>query len=702
MNIVKQYKKWSNYIDPITLIQSVKKYYCLNNENCCLIVIDNKEFHIMGNLLINKIMKYIIKKLRSIMFDYNYFYTRNIPIYIFLLQNDILFNFLLNETNYNFDLLLNKIEIINAERQDNLFETINDNILSFVYNKYSYIPLDELNKKIELLKNNQFKNKFINISLNKNIKLKKYCQINNINKFIQYNYIFYNKYYLDNDYYLKLLFYYYDLLNNNKFEDIKLFNYLDVFLFTIALLNIKCNDKLNNYIIKFCNKLMIPNNNYSIPLHFTYYLLNYYCDKNNLKIKYNNFNIININDINEKNNIYELYNLFISNITRSIKCIRYFKEYNDEINYIANYQIFFDYIKFNNKDLCNINKNFNKYFKDEYYYVSNNLLYFKGSFKGILKSYIKNKKLGQFIINKYQFNILNKLFNNINKIKYPNELLNLFDLCFSTYKNTNYDYTYVGLKLFLQKKYNININNDYLTNHITIFSKQTDNILKSLEIFITSNLIKFNGNSYNIDNLKDILKTQDCIFNISLYKINNNEHMGHSAKLYFDHKYKEIYFIIPEGNNINIYDFIYDNLNVAFKELNFTFIKDKYKFDGFQEIYNVGYNYEEIIGYCVSISLFLCHMYYLLKDELHKYYNSNEIHFILHKLLYDKITYLTHLSGTNKNMYMKFFNNYNSLLGNYNINNNNVVSFYTAVNNDLFDFNNFNENYKNICKKLNN
>ena len=373
MNIVKQYKKWSNYADPITLIQSVKKYYCLNNENCCLIVFDNKNSHIMGNLLINKIMKYIVKKLRNIMFDYNYFYTRNIPIYIFLLQNDILFNFLLNETNYNFDLLLNKIEIINVERQDNLFESTNDNILSFVYNKYSYIPLDELNKKIELLKNNQFKNKFINISLNKNIKLKKYCQINNINKFIQYNYHFYNKYYLDNDYYLKLLFYYYDLLNNNKFDDIKLFNYLDVFLFTIALLNIKSNDKLNNYIIKFCNKLMIPNNNYSIPLHFTYYLLNYYCNKNNLKIKYNNFNIININDINEKNNIYELYNLFISNITRSIKCIRYFKEYNDKINFIANYQIFFDYIKFNNKDLCNINKKFNKCFKDEYYYVSNNL-----------------------------------------------------------------------------------------------------------------------------------------------------------------------------------------------------------------------------------------------------------------------------------------------------------------------------------------
>ena len=95
-------------------------------------------------------------------------------------------------------------------------------------------------------------------------------------------------------------------------------------------------------------------------------------------------------------------------------------------------------------------------------------------------------------------------------------------------------------------------------------------------------------------------------------------------------------------------------------------------------------------------------MYYLLKDELHKYYNSNEIHFILHKILYDKITHLTHLSGTNKNMYMKFFNNYNSLLGNYNINNNNEISFYTAVNNNLFDFNNFNENYKNICKKLNN
>ena len=144
MNIVKHYKQWSTYADPITLIQSVKKYYCLNNENCCLIIINNKEFHIMGNLLINKIMKYIVKKLRSIMFDYNYFYTRNIPIYIFLLQNDILFNFLLNETNYNFDLLLNKIEIINTERQDNLFESTNDNILSFVYNKYSYIPLNEI------------------------------------------------------------------------------------------------------------------------------------------------------------------------------------------------------------------------------------------------------------------------------------------------------------------------------------------------------------------------------------------------------------------------------------------------------------------------------------------------------------------------------------------------------------------------------
>ena len=679
MNVIKQYKKWSNHIDPISLIQSVKKYYCLNNNNCCLIIMDYNEYVIIGNQNINKIMKYIVKRLKNILFDYNYYYVRNIPIYILLIQNDILFNFLLNETNYNYNLLLQPINTIKDEDENNLMINKHNNILSFVYDKYKNIPIDELNKKIELLKNNSYPNKIFKIPINNKISI--FCKNNKIKDI----------------YMKKTCSYYYNLLNKYQFDNIKVFEDYDVFSLSLALLNIKPNDKINNFIIKFINNLIKPSSYYSYLLHVSFYLLNYYCKVNNLKINYNNFNIIQIYNINDILNIYEI---FYKKINNPINIIKY-KDINCNLKKVNkyDYQIFYNYIKISNNELNTIFPKLKKYFKDKIYYISEKIFINQKLYFNELKNINQFNFVKFIIINQNQYNNLDKLYNNLKNIKLPLELLKIFELCFTTYKNTNYDFSYIGLKLFLQKKYNINLYNDYITNTIEIINYYNNNILKKYELYLNNNLIYKDNNNINLDNLKYILKSQDCIFEIHLNNYIGNEFKGHSCKLYFDHKYKEIYFIIPEGYHNTYYNIIFTEINKLFKDLKYEFIIDKYCFKGFQEVYKKEYNYEEIIGYCVSISLFLCHMYYLLKDELHKYYKSNEIQLILHKILYDEINKRTLLINTNKNMFMKFFNNYNCLLGNYSYFMN-TFSLYNMVKNDLFDFDMFNERYKILCKYI--
>lgn len=707
--IIEEYKDWSKNIDPITLIQSIKKYYCLNNENCCLIVFNYMEIILTGNYYINKIMKIIIKRLNNILFDYNFFYTRNIPIYIFFIQHDILFNYLLKNSNYDYDLLLNNIEFINDEKYNNITENKIYNILSFVYNKYNYLSIEELNNKMNLLKNNQRKNIINNLFNNNNDnKIKNdilnFCKKNNIKKMLK------DLFYIDinfnyNDIIKLTYFYYKQLININNNNNIKVFTNNDILALSLSLLYIynnktlynKYGNKINNYIVKFINNLINPTSFFNRNLYFYFYLLYYYCKLTNLIINYNNFNII-INYDNIKS-IYDISHIFFHNLYNIPYYFKTYKINKEDKNKKVDYIIFCDYNKISNKKICNINKLFNKYFKDDYYYYTSNLFYYDIHYdiKDFINYIIKNKSLNEYLITKEEYNKYNKLFINIDKI--TNEELNkIFNLCFMTYKNTNYDFQYNGLQLFLQKRYNINIINNNIRNEIiNEIYYLNNNILHYINIIVVNDLL--------LKNIKNILKTSDCIIEIKLsyYENNKIDNFGHSCKLYFDHKYKEIYFFMPEGNTNKFhYNILIDKYELLFKDLNYKFIKDKFYFLGFQRFKLINYNYDDIFGYCVSISLFLCHMYYLLKDKLHKYYNPNEFHIILHKILYENIKKLTINSKTNKNMYMKFFNNYNSLLGNFQYLEYNIYDVYIMKEYNLFDYNMFNYNYNNICKILDN
>lgn len=618
-----------NYVNNNNLFDIEKK---INNQKNILLIIDSKNNNllnngIINNILFNMIAQSILTVNYIISFDNYQLYNSNGKLSnIFI--NTILSTIILPMSSF--------IYICTDNITNYCFNKITNNMIFYNLNKNNFI--DKIKKNLINLTTKYYEENKINIvnSLNSEYY---------INNFLEKNYFYdiINEYYLETKNFMKII----NVKNIDIFmNQIKNIDYNIIYPY-FEFTNINLNSKIMYQQFTYVDKNLFNNafTNFKFKKNFECnepLYLSSIIDEN----IYNNF-IFTINSP-----IYRIYFFFtfISKIT--IDLISLNENYNNDINILRNFTLFFlfDFFKiFNNLNDEDINSDLNIYnfkrMKNDSFYLLNNFICYDNinifdnkEFNEFLKSDSSNKYV--FLYN--NFYIIKKYIKAY-KINDDEFLENIPDIS----NNIKYNYDDIIIKLFIDSLID---NKEYFKNIKNIYNFTLD---------------FFNKNDFNFEKIINLIDKYYFASNINKLFL-NEENNNFYYNCYYTNFYIGCTFDNINKNNINTINNIVKLTTLYNREnfFNYSYAFKEFNSKQYYDYLNLTENLTKILEYFQIELLNIFNIKLFINKNYYKYYIQIIISYInvnyTYLLLYIISEYNFYNSVSILDKYINIFNNINN------------------------------------------